>query len=170
MCKVFSLLIAFYKMFIILQTLLHVRLLYHTTADKINEFVLCHFMLVLGVVLGVSWLFSVYLSGSRWLGTPDQCALLRAHLTSFWIFLKASLWALGPFSSSEVSYFLPTQPPKFTAHPRYVVPWAGEFRWDILGSHCGEVIHYASPVLPEATVSSVFQEGGATDPIISSLM
>ncbi len=35
--------------------------------------------------------------------------------------------ALGPFSSFEVSHFLPAQAPKFTAYPRHVVPQAGEF-------------------------------------------
>ena len=44
---------------------LYVRLPYPTTAGKVNEFILGRFMLVLGVVLGVSRLFSVYLGGSQ---------------------------------------------------------------------------------------------------------
>ncbi len=55
----------FYKMFFHSTNTLYVMLLYHTTADKVNDFVLGRFMLVLGV-LGVSRFFSVYLGGS-WL-------------------------------------------------------------------------------------------------------
>ncbi len=58
-CKVLSLPSAFYKMLFHSTNTLYFRLPYHTTADKVNEFVLGRFMLVLGVVLGVSWLFSV---------------------------------------------------------------------------------------------------------------
>ncbi len=70
MCKVFSLPSAFYKMSYHSTNTLYIRLPYHTIADKVNEFVLGGFMLV----LGVSRLFSVYLGGfgcsrSR-LGTP----------------------------------------------------------------------------------------------------
>ena len=44
---------------------LYVKLPYHATDDKVNEFDLSRFMLVLGVY----WFFSVVL-GSWWLGTP----------------------------------------------------------------------------------------------------
>ncbi len=64
MCKVFPLQSAFYKMFFHSTNTLYVRLPYHTTADKVNEFVLGRFMLVLRG-LGDSRLFSVYFSGSR---------------------------------------------------------------------------------------------------------
>ncbi len=50
----------FTRYFSILQTLTYIYLrLPYTTADKINEFVLGRFMLVLGVVLSVSKWFSV---------------------------------------------------------------------------------------------------------------
>ncbi len=52
--KVFSLPRAFYKMFFYSTNTLYVRLPYHTTAYKVNEFVLGRFMIVHGVVLGCS--------------------------------------------------------------------------------------------------------------------
>ncbi len=60
MCKVFSLPSAFYKMSYHSTNTLYVRLPYHTTADKVNEFVLGRFMLALGIVLGVSRWFRLF--------------------------------------------------------------------------------------------------------------
>ena len=44
---------------------LDVRIPYHTTADKVDQFVLGRFMLVLGVVPGCSRCFSVVIDCSR---------------------------------------------------------------------------------------------------------